>query len=163
TGQDSETFLDEFAARPAGVMVATASLLGEGYDDSTINAAVVTYPTESMLQLMQVAGRSMRSAPSKTEALVVQVRDSALAYHWEQRWLYQDISDLLRPRLADRSYSSLEHLVDEIEDVLTSRNVPEPIAQQVRAELSTVTQGERISLLLTGLPYDGAPDEFESS
>jgi hypothetical protein len=33
-------FLDEFSARPTGVLVATAQLVGEGYDDPSIDAVV---------------------------------------------------------------------------------------------------------------------------
>src|SRR5262249_52494015 len=85
TGSPAADFLDEFASTPRGILVATGQLLGEGYDDPGINAVVVTYPTTSLLQLMQVAGRCLRRAPEKDRAYVVQVKPSDLAYHYEQR------------------------------------------------------------------------------
>lgn len=39
----------------------------------------------------QVVGRALRAAPGKTAARVIQVRESAVEYHFDQRWLRQDI------------------------------------------------------------------------
>jgi superfamily II DNA or RNA helicase len=160
TGDPSDVFLDEFAARPRGLLVATAQLLGEGFDDPSINTVVVTFPTASMVQLMQVAGRSLRSAPDKRSVYVLQVKDSPLAYHWEQRWLYQDISDLLRPQLVDNDYSTFDGLTNQVEHILVRANVPRPAVRSVREALADVEPGEYVSLLLTGLPYDGPADRF---
>src|SRR5207244_1989939 len=41
-------YIDEFTARPRGILVATSQLLGEGFDDPLIDAAVVTYPSSSI-------------------------------------------------------------------------------------------------------------------
>jgi superfamily II DNA or RNA helicase len=161
TGLPPDVFLDEFTAQPRGILVATAQLLGEGFDDPSINTVVVTYPTTSMVQLMQAAGRCMRWTKDKTAAYVVQVKDSALAYHWEQRWLYQDISDLLRPQLRDLDYSTFDELTAQVEAVLARANVPPVAAARVRASLAEVQPGEQVSLLLTGLPYYGPASEFE--
>jgi superfamily II DNA or RNA helicase len=163
TGDSPDVFLDEFARRPRGIVVATTQLLGEGFDDTSINAVVVTYPTSSVLQLMQVAGRCLRSAPGKHTAYVVQMRKSPLAYHWEQRWLYQDISDALRPQLADRNYSSIDDLVSQIEEVLTNAHVRSQVARAVHASIKHVQVGEQVALLMTGLPYGGSPDTFEEN
>src|SRR4051794_33261160 len=38
-------YLDEFTARPRGILVATSQLVGEGFDDPSIGATVVTYPS----------------------------------------------------------------------------------------------------------------------
>jgi superfamily II DNA or RNA helicase len=46
-GATPDDFLDEFAGRTRGILVATASLLGEGFDDPSINAVVVTFPSTS--------------------------------------------------------------------------------------------------------------------
>ena len=161
TDEPPQAFLDEFQAKPLGVVVATQGLLGEGFDDPAVDAVVVTYPTGSLVDLMQVAGRCMRYAPGKDAAYVVQLRTSALAYHWEQRWLYQDISDVLRPRLDDVPYADYTGLVEAIEKLLGDSNVSEAVAASSRSELAELSPGDECSLLLTGLPYDGDVDDFK--
>lgn len=160
TGEAPQQFLDEFAAQPRGVVVATTQLLGEGFDDPLVDCVFVTYPTGSIVELMQVAGRCMRYAPGKTSALIVQVRDSALAYHWEQRWLYQDISDLLRPRLEDLTYASSVGLVASVEQLLGDRHVQSDVAESILEDLRSLPEGAPCHLLLSGLPYDGADEDF---
>jgi len=156
-----QDFLDEFQSRPRGILVATSQLLGEGFDDPSVDSAVVTYATQSLLDLMQVAGRCMRYAPGKDSAHVVQIRDSALAYHWEQGWLYQDISDLLRPRLESVSFGSDAELVAKIERIAATHNVSAPVRKAALSAATELEGGEGCSLLLTGLPYSGPRDRFD--
>jgi superfamily II DNA or RNA helicase len=153
-------FLDEFAARPAGILIATSQLVGEGFDDPSIDAAVVTYPSTSIGHLMQVAGRALRWTPGKTSAHVVQVRESPLQYHFEQRWLYQDISDALRPSLAELAYSSPEDLRQKVEQQLAEHNVSAAVRDRIRQELATAVPGERLHLMLSGQPYFGDLSDF---
>jgi superfamily II DNA or RNA helicase len=155
-------FLDEFAARPAGILIATSQLVGEGFDDPSIDAAVITYPSSSIGHLMQVAGRALRAAPGKSAAHVVQVHDSPLEYHFEQRWLYQDISDALRPALVDLTYSSPADLEIQVRRQLEEHHVFERIAADLLEELQTVSAGVPIHLMFTGLPYFGGVDDFEA-
>lgn len=162
TGEGAQDFLDEFQARPRGILIATSSMLGEGYDDPTVDSTVVTYETQSMLELMQVAGRCMRSAPGKENAYVIQLRDSALAYHWEQGWLYQDISDLLRPRLESFAYGSLSELRARVCEILDLHNSSAAVRATALHELEGVQLGDKVSLLLTGLPYSGPATAFEA-
>ena len=106
-------FLDEFASWPRGIMVATGQLIGEGFDEPSIDAVVVTYPSTSIAHLMQVAGRALRTHPDKDRAYIVQVRESPLQYYFRQRWLYQDISDELRPALDDLTYQGHSDLGEQ--------------------------------------------------
>lgn len=158
-GSSSE-FLDEFSARPAGILIATGQLLGEGFDDPTIDAAVVTYPSESMGHLMQVAGRALRWAPGKQTAHIVQVRSSKLEYHFDQRWLYQDISDALRPALHDVHVATHSELVDQVERIIVEHRLPNPVADRIRNELSGVEIDQPLSLMLAGTPYFGDAANF---
>jgi superfamily II DNA or RNA helicase len=160
TGQTAEVFLEDFAGRARGIVVATAQLLGEGFDDPSINAVVVAYATNSMVQLMQVAGRALRYAPGKRSAHIVQVRESKLAYHYEQRWLYQDISDELHPRLDDRDYVSKDDLVAQAEKLLGTVNANKQNRAAVLATLDEVEAGEAVSILLSGLPFSGSVANF---
>ena len=138
-------------------------MLGEGFDDPSINAVVVTYPTTSIIQLMQAAGRCLRSTPGKTEAYIVQVRDSDLAYRFEQRWLYQDISDALHPQLVDIEYSSLADLGTKLDKLLTRYNVGAEAASTAKDAIVSIQEHDGGALLLTGLPYDGSPENFSTS
>jgi superfamily II DNA or RNA helicase len=163
TGEDVEELLDQFTSVPRGILVATAQLLGEGFDDPSINAVVVTYPTTSIIQLMQAAGRCLRTTPGKTKAYIVQVRDSDLAYHFEQRWLYQDISDALHPQLTDIEYSSLGDLETKLGELLTRYRVGTAAASAVRDAILGLQERDGGALLLTGLPFDGSPENFSTS
>ncbi|MBB5478101.1 DEAD/DEAH box helicase [Micromonospora parathelypteridis] len=158
--RDSADFLDEFKARPKGILIATSQLIGEGYDDPSIDAVVVTYPSTSIGHLMQVAGRALRWAPGKRTAHVVQVRESNLEYHFDQRWLYQDISDRLRPDLVDMTYGTAPDLRDHVDELLERHNVAAPTRQRVLAQLDQLEPGEDLHLMLTGIPHYGTADEF---
>jgi superfamily II DNA or RNA helicase len=162
TGEPVDEALDEFSALPRGILVATAQLLAEGFDDPSINTVVVTYPTSSVIQLMQAAGRCLRSAPGKSRAFIVQVRGSSLGYHYEQRWLYQDISDFLHPQLTDRTYESREDLEGQVEALLGAHRVDPETVQAISTQMSGLAPGDRFSLLLTGLPYFGPRADFET-
>lgn len=154
-GAHPSDFLDEFSARPLGILVATAQLIGEGFDDPSIDAVVVTYPSESVGHLMQVAGRALRFAPGKRDAHLVQVHESALEYHFEQRWLYQDISDELRPELVDLSYQSTADLQTTVASLLDRHRMPTSFRRRVLDDLLGVARGEQVRLLFTGVPYYG--------
>jgi superfamily II DNA or RNA helicase len=153
-------YIDEFTARPRGILVATSQLLGEGYDDPRIDAAVVTYPSQSIGHLMQVAGRALRAAPGKKAAHIVQVRESSLEYHFEQRWLYQDISDALRPDLVDITYQTTDQLQARLSEILRDHNVSSAFQTRIMAEADELGANGRVSLMLTGIPYFGAPEDF---
>jgi superfamily II DNA or RNA helicase len=160
TGADPTDFLDEFVAKPRGIVVATASMLGEGFDDPKVNAVIVTYPATSLLQLMQIAGRCLRYEPGKTNAYIVQTKESELAYHFEQRWLYQDISDVLRPQLIDSRYGSKQQLRTTVEAILKDHRVDETVQQAVLSQVDRTNVGDSFSLLLSGFPFSGSPDRF---
>lgn len=156
-------FLDEFTARPRGLLVATSQLLGEGFDDPLIDAAIITYPSTSVSHLMQVAGRALRISPGKETAHIVQVRESPLDYHFEQRWLYQDISDALRPDLIDLTYASEGDLRERVEMLLERHHVTASIRTRIKAQLDDIEPGRDVHLLLTGMPYFGSADEFDAT
>lgn len=157
---DPERFLDDFTSRTHGILIGTSSLLGEGFNDPNIDAAVVTYPSQSISHLMQLAGRALRHKPGKNAAHVVQVHESELEYHFEQRWLYQDISDRLRPEIIDLTYRNQDSLREAVEHVLASHNVPDDHRTRVQQRLETVEVGDRFHVMLTGIPYDGPVEEF---
>jgi len=159
-GTSTEDFLAYFMQKPRGIIV-SAQLLLEGFDDPAINAVVITYPSTSMIVLMQAAGRCVRYHPEKKGAYVLQARNDALAYHFDQRWLYQEISDYLRPQLTDIDYSDLATLRSLMTELLRRHNVNSAVQSRVLAELDTVKAGEHCRILLAGLPYYGPESEAE--
>ena len=60
-GLDNEVFLERFRDKPNGIIV-SAQILLEGYDDPAIDAVVMTYPSQSLIKLMQSAGRAVASS-----------------------------------------------------------------------------------------------------
>jgi superfamily II DNA or RNA helicase len=154
-------YIDEFNARPRGILVATSQLVGEGYDDSSIDTVVVTYESSSIGHLMQVAGRALRYDPGKDRAYVLQLRDSKVTYHFEQGWLYQTISDRLRPQLEHVSYSNADDLEEKVNKVLEWHNASDAVRGRILSQVGRAEGGKRFNLLLTGLPFYGDPDQFE--
>lgn len=162
TGVAPDDYLDEFAGRPAGMLISTGQLIGEGFDDPSIDAVVVTYASTSISHLMQVAGRALRYAPGKRLAHIVQVRDNALQYHFDQRWLYQDISDQLRPELIDISYADASELADRVRALLDDHHVAAPVRSRILAQVADLNGSADISLMLTGIPFFGDVSQFST-
>lgn len=160
-GIDNEDFLARFGNKPRAVLI-SAQLLLEGFDDPSINAVVLTYPSTSVIRLMQAAGRCVRYAPDKRAAYVVQARNDSIAYHFDQRWLYQEIDDFLRPQLIDIEYVSHGDLYEKARLLLEQHRVEEKQAQRSLARIKTLIPGETCRLFLYGLPYFGSADRFET-
>jgi superfamily II DNA or RNA helicase len=156
---DNDDFLDIFAEKPRAILI-SAQLLLEGFDDPAINTVVLTYPTSSLVRLMQAAGRCVRYFSGKSKAYVIQARKDELAYYFDQRWLYQEISDYLRPELIDIDYSSEEDLRYKLADLLAHHNVKGTTKQRILDRVGPLVSGETCRLLLYGLPYYGAADRF---
>jgi superfamily II DNA or RNA helicase len=157
---DNDDFLDIFAEKPRAILI-SAQLLLEGFDDPAINTVVLTYPTSSLVRLMQAAGRCVRYFPGKRTAYVVQARKDELAYYFDQRWLYQEISDYLRPELIDIDYSSDEDLRRKFADLLAHHNVKEATSKRILDRVGPLVPGGTCRLLLYGLPYYGAANRFD--
>lgn len=160
-GIANEDFLARFSSKPRAILV-SAQLLLEGFDDPAINTVVLTYPSSSIIRLMQAAGRCVRYAPDKRAAYVVQARNDSLAYHFDQRWLYQEIDDFLRPRLKDIEYGSLAELRTAAADALKAHNVDAAVSARILTRIESIAPGETCRLFLYGLPYFGVQENFET-
>ena len=159
---DNEEFLTIFSSKPRAIIV-SAKLLLEGFDDPNINTVILTQPSSSVIQLMQAAGRCVRFSNEKSASYVVQARNDELAYHFDQRWLYQEISDYLRPQLKDIEYTSKGELEQLLRGVLEDHRVQESEVDSVLSQLEAVETGDTCRLLLHGYPYFGDPGEFEGN
>lgn len=161
-GIENGLFLDTFRAKPRAILV-SAQLLLEGFDDPAIDSVILTTPSGSLVKLMQAAGRGVRSSPGKRDAFVVQPRNDKLAYHFDQRWLYQEISDYLRPELIDLRYRDLLDLRSQLARLLQRHHVPRANMEAVLSDLEHVRPGDHCRLFLSGLPYFGAIEQFSKS
>jgi superfamily II DNA or RNA helicase len=155
----TEEFLDHFRSKPRAIIV-SAQMLLEGFDDPEINAVVITYPSSSMILLMQAAGRCVRYTPQKKNAFVLQARNDSIAYHLDHRWLYQEISDYLRPQLVDVEYTDLNDLKKTLSSILSEHRIAIPLRNHAIEQLKNITPGTQCRLLLTGLPYYGDVESF---
>ena len=160
-GIGNEDFLSRFSNKPRAVLI-SAQLLLEGFDDPGINTVVLTYPSSSVIRLMQAAGRCVRYAPDKQAAYVVQARNDSIAYHFDQRWLYQEIDDFLRPQLKDIEYRSAADLKEIFAALTQSHNVETGVAARLLGRLEEIAPGETCRLFLYGLPYFGPEEKFET-
>lgn len=159
-GIDNEDFLARFGDKPRAILV-SAQLLLEGFDDPAINTVVMTYPSSSVVRLMQAAGRCVRYSPGKRAAYVVQARNDDIAYHFDQRWLYQEIDDFLRPQLVDIEYGTKTELREQVEAMLKRHNVEAASAALTLRRLDAIAPGETCRLFFYGLPYYGESEAFE--
>ncbi len=160
-GLETDELLDLFRGKDRAILV-SAQMLLEGFDDPGINAVVITDPSSSLIRLMQAAGRCVRYAPGKSAAFVIQARNTDLGYYYDEGWLYQDISDVLRPRLVNAEYADVEDLAGQVRAALDARRIDENIRTAIERRMTEVRPGEEFRLLFTGLPYYGLPDRFES-
>lgn len=159
---ENEDFLARFSVKARAVII-SAQLLLEGFDDPSIDTVVLTYPSGSVIRLMQAAGRAVRYSPGKRKAYVVQAKNTDLAYHFDERWLYQDIDDYLRPKLLDFDYANSVELRTLVEQVLREHRASAVTVQRVLEGLQSIAPGDTCRLFLYGLPYFGTPDAFDNS
>ena len=159
---DPDDFLTLFAEKPRAILV-SAQLLLEGFDDPAINTVILTYPSSSKVRLMQAAGRCVRYFPGKNNAYVIQARNDSLAYHFDQRWLYQEISDFLRPELVDINYSSTTDLCQQVREILQNHRVKPIERARILDQLDTLTPSTTCRVLLHGFPYFGDVAEFDTN
>ncbi|MFK3780960.1 DEAD/DEAH box helicase [Agrobacterium sp. NPDC089420] len=159
-GIPDEDFLERFEDKPRAVLV-SAQMLLEGFDDPAVDTVVLTYPTSSVIRLMQAAGRAVRYHPGKEEAYVVQADNSNLAYRFDQRWLYQELDDYLRPEIIDISYTAGAERRTSIESLLKKYNVSSDDRDAALRQVDQVSLQEDVRLLFYGKPYFGPADDFD--
>lgn len=145
-----------------GILVATKDLIGEGFDDPFIDSVFITYPSKSITDLMQMGGRALRHSPGKNTARIIQVHQSKLAYHFNNRWLYQDISDNLRPRLIDITYRSLEERELKLIKLMEKHNVSEVNFNKILYDLKKIGLRGHFRMVLLGHDFHGQLETFES-
>ena len=156
-------FLKINANEKNGILVATKDLIGEGFDDPFIDSVFITYPSKSITDLMQMGGRALRHSPGKNTARIIQVHQSKLAYHFNNRWLYQDISDNLRPRLIDITYRSLEERKVKLTKLLEKHNVSNTNLNKILDDLKNINTRDHFRMILLGHDFHGQADTFEET
>lgn len=104
------------------------NVLTEGYDDPTLNCAIMARPTSSRLFYTQAVGRVLRkniNDPGK-KAYVVEICDNMpnVRYLIDNRILFAQISDKLEPVITEYSESSENDLKNKFEKFVKEK---EPI------------------------------------
>jgi superfamily II DNA or RNA helicase len=160
-GIADEDFLERFEDKPRAVLV-SAQMLLEGFDDPAIDTVVLTYPTSSVIRLMQAAGRAVRQHPGKTKAYVVQASNADLAYRFDQRWLYQELHDYLRPEIIDMQYGAPGERRHQIEALLDRHRVTAEDRAKALSEIDALAPDAEIRLLFYGKPYFGDAAQFQA-
>lgn len=156
-----EAMLALFGTKPRAILV-SAQMLLEGFDDPAIDSVVITYRTDSIITLMQAAGRCVRRAPGKKQAWVVQVDNPALAYRFDERWLYQEISDRVRPRIEEIEYATNGELVERARALMERYRISAAEITRVTDAIAGLDPDESPRLMLYGLPYFGKPSRFDT-
>lgn len=161
-GLPDEDFLDRFEDKPRAVLV-SAQMLLEGFDDPAIDTVVLTYKTTSVIRLMQAAGRAVRQHPGKTRAYIVQADNADLAYRFDQRWLYQELHDYLRPEILDLSYGVPGDRRRQIETLLDQHRVSAEDQRYALTQVDAAGANDEVRLFFYGKPYFGRQEEFEAT
>lgn len=162
TKNTKDNFFEYFKKMKQSLLIATSSLVSEGYDDPGIDSVYVTYKSTSVLQLMQLAGRALRYDPDKHSATIIQVRSVALQYFFSSQWLYQDISDQLRPKIYREPYSNGKGISQAFNKWMEQSQVNIVNASELKKEIAEFTSSEEIRIFFIGLPFYGSPENFES-
>ena len=155
---DRDDFLQSFKRMDVGLLIATTNLISEGFDDPKIDSVYVTYAANSVLQLMQIAGRALRYQPDKQSAFIIQVREKALQYYFNSQWLYQDISDKLRPAILLEGYE--KNAISSFDRWLSAKNINVVNLTKVREQINQVSVSAQFRVFFIGLPYYGSSEEF---
>lgn len=131
-----------------GIIFSTQQLVGEGYNDNSIDSVLITYPTESITVKMQVAGRCLRYYPGKESSYIIQIRNSSYSYYFDNNWIDSDISDYLKPEIIN---------IDSLSDL-------EKMRQRYSFEEYPGVEPEPYSLgIMISTVFLGNPEEFNEN
>lgn len=158
-----EDFYDEFDGQAGGILIATSSLVSEGLDIPSLDSVYISYQSQSVSHLLQTAGRALRYDEGKQSATIIQVKTNDLKYYFNSEWLYQDITDKLRPRIILSEYSDQKDLKSKIENYLAVYNVPDYDRDHIVGELDHIQIGDGLRLFFSGIRYFGKQKEFSNS
>lgn len=162
SGVDRDTCFDDFEASDSGVLVATSSLVSEGLDLPSIDSVYVTYQSGSVAHLLQTAGRALRFSVGKTGASIIQVRSNDLQYFFNSNWLYQDISDRLRPQILTVDYSTKNELVTAVQNLIDPLNIGTERKNDILTRVKQHQIGSSARLFLIGTYYHGRARDFQA-
>ena len=70
------------------------------------------------------------------------MKTNDLKYYFNSEWLYQDITDKLRPRITLSTYADREDLKSKVKNYLAVHNVPEYDKDHILRELDNINIGE---------------------
>ena len=148
-------FFDTFEKQVTGILIATSSLINEGLDLPSIDSVYITYQTKSISHLLQTAGRALRYSEGKQSATIIQVKANDLSYFFNSAWLYQDISDRLRPQIEIIEYSNKEELIEQVLSFVNKKYVKLDELNILKQDLNNLSIGQNARLILFGIKFFG--------
>ena len=154
-------FFDTFEKQVTGILIATSSLINEGLDLPSIDSVYITYQTKSISHLLQTAGRALRYSEGKQSATIIQVKANDLSYFFNSAWLYQDISDRLRPQIEIIEYSNKEELIEQVLSFVNKKYVKLDELNILKQDLNNLSIGQNARLILFGIKFFGGTKEFK--
>lgn len=123
----NDEYLEEQKNKERSIIV-NCGVLTEGYDDPSIDTVIMATPSNSTVYYMQCMGRVVRVAEgnlSKNLYLFEFVdRLPNIKYRVDNRWLFNDISQELQPKVYDvEELDSPEEMNQRIQELLDKYNV----------------------------------------
>ena len=150
---EKQNFLDEFKLKSRGILIATAPLISEGFDDRSIDSVYITYESKSISNIMQTAGRALRKSDGKSNAAIYQVVRNDIDYFFNYEWLISDITDKLRPRVFTVKELTVENRVQKFKALCENNGwtFSKKHEQKLIEQLSEIPVHEKIRIMLAGL------------
>ena len=155
-------FYEKFNEQVSGILVATSSLVGEGLNLPSLDSVYITYQSKSIVHLLQIAGRALRHDVGKDKATIIQVKTNDLKYFFNSDWLYQDITDRLRPKISILNYTDKKDLFNQVNSLMKLNNVPNYDKNSIFDQLDNLENNENFRILFSGIRYFGDPTNFKN-
>lgn len=133
-GIDNNQYLKWHKKIKSSILI-NCGVLTEGYDDRTINTAVMAVPTKSTLHYMQCVGRVVRNPEEEGERdiYVVELADDLpnINYRIDNKWLFADISEYLEPIILEEEYDNKKLLHNKINEIFKNYNVEKTYLKKI--------------------------------
>lgn len=146
-GVDNDAYLKWHKKISSSILI-NCGVLTEGYNDPTINTAVMAVPTKSALYYIQCIGRVVRNPLESGEhdIYVVELTDDLpnINYRIDNKWLFADISEYLEPIIIEKEYYNKKSLKETILSIIKEHRLEERYIDK----LNNIKENEYMRILL---------------
>jgi len=144
----------------SGILIATSGLVSEGLDIPSLDSVYISYGSKSIINLLQTSGRVLRYSEGKSKATIVQVKSNDLQYFFNSAWLYQDITDYLKPQIIVKQYSNSNDLKNKLTSILEDKNISFRHKDILSRKIQKVEIPKSLRIMLFGIPYMDSKEDF---